>query len=161
MDMTVVQSMQNEAQPMILAERDISQEELVERASFSLLWPTYLPEGFLFQRIGGFSHKAEQPVSDLDFVLNYGSGRDRWLKIQQSVSITSVNLSRYSFLDRKPIMGDEIPIYEKIWDKDGPFTILYFQKGNVAVYVKAVGMSKDEMLNVISGLESYAQPLRL
>ena len=71
------------SESIALVEQDISEAELKESASFSLLWPTYIPEGFPFQRIGGFSFNGTGSIVGSDFVLNYGSGRDKWLSIRQ------------------------------------------------------------------------------
>lgn len=68
--------------------------------------------------------------------------------------MTQMNLSTYELLEWVPVLGENTPIYKKVQGIEGPFTILYFQNGDVAIHVQAIGMSTTDMLAVISDLQT-------
>lgn len=142
-----------ETPSLILSEKDITQEELREIASFPILWPTYVPDGFPFQRAGGFSSNINNKIVNSDFVLHYGTGADKWLAIRQGVSISGVRLTNYELIDRVPVNDELVSIYERTTNKVGPTTIFYCQINGVTLFIDAIGMSKPEMVKVISSLQ--------
>ena len=78
-----------------ILETDISEQELLSRATLPVLWPTYLPAGFSFQRAGVFALNPKQTENTDNFVLHFGSGKDQWLMIQRMTDLQGVSLKNF------------------------------------------------------------------
>ena len=138
---------------MVFLEVDISEEDLVSRATFPILWPTYLPDGFPFQRAGAFDFKNEGLAEVTDAVLHFGSDKEHWLMLTQRQSIQHVSPGNFQPVAQLKVAGKEVTVYEQVKGGDNVFVSLYFDYDGTTTFVRAVGMAKEDMLKVVSGLE--------
>ena len=132
----------------------ISEQELNERATFSVLWPTYLPDEFPFQGIGTFTINGEPPEQITDIILNYGSGEGKWLMIEQMTDLQGIKLVDFVTAGDIQIGGQPVTVYEKVKNIDGSFVVFYFTLDEFTMFVRAIGLPKSEMLQVASSLQS-------
>lgn len=153
MESNMSKAITEKAPSSIQTEVMISEQELNERVVFSVLWPTYLTDEFPFQGIGTFAINGEQPEQITDVILNYGSGQDKWLMIEQTTDFQGIKLNDFVSAGEIQIGGQPITVYEKVKNIDGNFTVLYFVVKEFTMFIRATGLSKAEMLKVASSLQ--------
>lgn len=131
--------------------REISKEELVELAPFTVLWPTILPDGYAPGRIMEMSTSTTQSSNTGQFILEFINRQFDFLHIWQTNRPKSVKY--YDYGGQKATVGNlslpsgDVPLYA-----EGELRFARFQFGELNIELIFRGINTTEVESVVSSL---------